>query len=94
MKWYGDEILIVLIKRLIWLVQKPMMEKLDFIQLSDLGSIVANQIIGTIFGERKILIPVKCILGGIRSLDLVNVMLDGELMLFGEMILYLQKLAI
>ena len=94
MRWYGDEISIVLIKRLIWLDQRQMMEKSDFIHLSDRGSIVVNQRSGTISGERKILIQPRYILGGIRSLDLVNAMWVGELMLFGEMILYLQKLAI
>ena len=50
----GVEISIALIKRSIWLVQKPMMGKLGFIRWSELGSILVNLRVGMISGEKKI----------------------------------------
>jgi hypothetical protein len=61
----GVVMLIVHITRSIWLDLRRMMEKLDFIHWSELGSIVVFSKNGTISGEKKIQIKLKYTLGGI-----------------------------
>lgn len=71
-----------------------MMEKSDFIRSNELGSMVEYRMDGMISGERKILRLSESTHGGIQWLVPENAMLDGELMLSGVKIQYLQKFAI